>query len=101
MLLETLDKYKIDVLGIENGFVDNLIDCDSVLFVDCPKGFRTERMREKYKFNDSIIENILKFETENDKSLENCYYIYNFKDLVYLENRTVDFLKEYLINNIQ
>ena len=101
VLLETLDKYKIDVLGIENGFVDNLIDCKSILFVDCPKGFRIKRMREKYKFNDQIIANILKFETENDKSLEDCYYIYNLSDLKYLEDKSINFLKQYLVNNIQ
>lgn len=99
VLLETLDKYKIDVLGIENGFVGNLIDCDSIIFVDCPKYLRIERMKEKYKFNNQIIENILKL--EEDTSSYNRYYIYNDLDLVSLEEKSINFLKQYLVNNIQ
>jgi hypothetical protein len=55
-------------------------------------------MKEKYKFNDKIINNIL--ELEDDKKIEDCYYIYNDLELNELEEKSVDFLKEYLINSI-
>lgn len=100
LLMETFEKYKIDIAGIEIGLVDDERinkHIDSFLFVDCPYFVRINRMKNKYKFNDQIIDNILDMEKDIDKATE--YYIDNDSTLSVLQQNTVSFVKEFIQDN--
>ena len=101
LLMDTFDKYKIDIVGIEIGLVnDDRLNkhIGSFVFVDSPYFMRVERMRNKYKFNENIINNILEIEQNNNTETE--YYIDNNNEINSLNNKTIDFIKEYLQDNI-
>lgn len=102
LLMETFEKYKIDIAGIEIGLVDDeRINkyIDSFLFIDCPYFTRVERMKNKYHFNEQIIDNILDIEKDKNKATE--YYIDNDSTLSVLQQNTVNFVKEFIQDNIQ
>lgn len=100
LLMDTFEKYKIDIAGVEVGLVDDERISryfDEVLFVDCPWFLRVNRMKDKYKFNDNIIYNML--EVDKRKDIEYDYYINNEEDLGKLKQNTDNFVEEYILNN--
>lgn len=96
VILNTFPKYKIDIAGIEFGLTDKICDVDDYLFVDSDEQIRIDRLKNKYKLSDHIIDNIIKF--ENYKNYDFDYYIDNNGDIDSLNDKTKRFIEEIIFD---